>query len=111
MTTHIEHESGRRIVPAFDLTDRLRKAREIAGYDQSEFAEVLGITRQSIGNYESGRRTPARPYLIAWADRCGVDLTWLETGHEPEDMKDDRSHLSDLNRRPVLYEGTALPLS
>lgn len=101
-----------RVIPEFELTDRLRRAREFAGMGQVELADALEISRNSIGNYENGRRVPTRPYLLAWADVTGVDAVWLETGKAPTDaVEADSSRLSDLNRRPVLYEGTALPLS
>lgn len=72
-----------RVIPEFELTDRLRRAREYAQLDQGELAEELGISRNSVGNYENGRRTPTRPYLLAWADVTGVDAFWLETGMAP----------------------------
>lgn len=78
-------DSRPRAIPEFELTDRLRRAREFAGFDQARLAEALGISRNSVGNYESGRRLPTRPYLIAWADVTGVDAVWLETGTAPAD--------------------------
>ncbi|MFV0315479.1 MAG: helix-turn-helix domain-containing protein [Microthrixaceae bacterium] len=100
-----------RVIPEFELTDRLRRAREHAEMDQAELAEALGISRTSVGNYENGRRVPTRPYLIAWADVTGVDPHWLETGKAPAEAGADESRLWDLNPRPVLYEGTGLPVA
>lgn len=111
MTMHMIPQRAR-VVPVFELPDRLRRAREHAHMDQAELADSVGISRTSVGNYENGRRVPTRPYLLAWADVTGVDAVWLETGKAPtETVEADSSRLSDLNRRPVLYEGTALPLS
>ena len=79
MTTSFD--AGR--VPEFDVHDRCRKARESAGMNQSEFAELTGISKRSISGYESGARAPRRPQLIVWAMSTGVPLQWLETGNAP----------------------------
>lgn len=98
------------LIPEWTMADRLRKARELTGLDQSEFAERCGISRQAIGNYESGRRAPRGLYLRAWSEATGVPIEWLETGKAPV-MNDegDESRLSDLNRRPVLYKVATPP--
>jgi transcriptional regulator with XRE-family HTH domain len=67
-------------VPEWTLADRLRKARELAGYSQAELATVTGISRQSINSYETGRTTPRRPQLLAWATACHVEYEWLTGG-------------------------------
>jgi len=69
-------------VPEWTLGDRLRKARESAGMNQSTLAETTGISRRSISSYESSEAMPKRPQLIAWALATGVPLEWLETGAE-----------------------------
>jgi transcriptional regulator with XRE-family HTH domain len=70
--------------PEFTLTDRLRKAREHGGLDQAELAGLMGMSERSIRNYESGRSTPRRPQLIAWAFATGVALDWLEGDVRPK---------------------------
>jgi transcriptional regulator with XRE-family HTH domain len=64
--------------PPWTLADRLRKAREHRGLDQTELADLMGVSQRSIRNYEAGRTTPRRPQLIAWAFATGVSLEWLE---------------------------------
>lgn len=73
------------IVPSFTLADRLRKAREITGLDQGDFADRAEIARTTVVNYERGHRAPRRIYLRAWADAAGVDFEWLETGKAPSE--------------------------
>lgn len=68
-------------IPEFTVADRLRKARECAGFDQSEFARVAEISRTTVINYEHGRRVPRAVYLRAWSIASGVDLGWIVTGH------------------------------
>ena len=69
-------------VPAWTVADRLRKAREHAGLEQAQLAADLGVSRNTVGNYEGGKVTPRRPVLVSWALRTGVPLSWLETGAE-----------------------------
>lgn len=74
-----------RVNPEFTVGDRLRKAREKTGLGQYEFAEETGISRGTVSNYEAKATTEGmkRPYLVAWAVRCDVDLEWLESGKAP----------------------------
>ncbi len=46
-------------VPAWTVADRLRKAREHAGLEQAQLATDLGVSRNTVGNYEGGKVTPA----------------------------------------------------
>jgi transcriptional regulator with XRE-family HTH domain len=69
-------------VPEWTITDRLRKARELTGMDQTEFADALGVSRSTVSNYERGSRVYRRPVLLAWAMSSGVPLEWLHTGQQ-----------------------------
>lgn len=72
-----EHED-----PVFTIGDRLRKAREHAGMDQSQLAEATGISRASVVNYEKGHTRPRAVVLKQWALATGVREDWLR-GLEP----------------------------
>jgi transcriptional regulator with XRE-family HTH domain len=78
-------------IPQFTRGDRLRKAREIMGLDRSQFADLIGIHRDSVARYEKG--TKVRPIVLrAWSEVTGVDRAWLEHGDEaPSDYKSDVS--------------------
>lgn len=80
MTTSI-HVTG--FVPQFEISDRVRKAREYSGMTQGRLAESVGMSRTTLARIEQGLSTPRRPALIALAMATGVDLTWLETGKTP----------------------------
>jgi transcriptional regulator with XRE-family HTH domain len=68
------------VVPAWRLCDRLRRAREFVDLDQADLARELGISRNSVGNYEREVTRPRRAVLLAWALRCGVPFEWLADG-------------------------------
>ena len=66
--------------PEFTIADRLRKAREITGLDQGEFAKASNMSRTTIVNYEQGHRVPRAIYVRVWADVAGVSVEWIQTG-------------------------------
>lgn len=70
-------------IPAWELQDRIARARRHAGLDQGELAAIAGLSRKSISNYEIGKSVPRRAALIAIAFATGVDLNWLENGKTP----------------------------
>ncbi|OZF00870.1 DNA-binding protein [Rhodococcus sp. 15-1154-1] len=77
MTT--AYESGK--VPEIQVHHRLRIAREAVELEQSELADRMGVSRNTIGNAEKGRTRPRKILLNAWALACGVPVGWLETGN------------------------------
>ena len=82
--------------------------------DRKAMAEVLGVTPQSISNYENGKSTPTKLQINAWAVATGVDVEWLKTGKPQDDAPrgdggpDDWSRLGDLNSRPSHYKVTPI---
>lgn len=67
-------------IPEWTLGDRLRKARELTGLGQREFASEIGVSHQTVTNAEKGHRAVRKITLNAWQMRTGVDRHWLETG-------------------------------
>ncbi|TYL53161.1 helix-turn-helix domain-containing protein [Agromyces mariniharenae] len=63
--------------PAWSLSDRLRKAREEAGLEQGELAELAGLSRATISAAENGHRRPAKATIAMWALATGVSRDWL----------------------------------
>lgn len=58
---------------------RLRTERERLGYKLNEFAELMGITRQTQAKYEKLQRNPDSDYLDKAAS-LGIDVLYLVTG-------------------------------
>lgn len=81
MRMDTDTDVGGHAIPEWTTGDRLRKARELTGLDQSDFAERIGVARNTVHAYEHGAtRRPRRIVLMAWADATGVDYEWLRTG-------------------------------
>jgi len=72
-------------VPNFEMRHRLQLAREFAGLGRGELADRMEISRNSVINAETGRTTPRKIVLNAWAMACGVPVTWILTGEQPGD--------------------------
>lgn len=58
---------------------RLREERERLAYTQAEFAELLGISRRTVIDYESGQ-DPGFVELMSSLRSMGVDLLYLLLG-------------------------------
>lgn len=65
---------------AFDLGDRLDKAMRVAELTIDDMADALDVSRNTIGNYRSGRTKPSKLQLKEWSVRTGAPLEWLMTG-------------------------------
>lgn len=72
-------------IPSWTMGDRLRKAREASGLDQSTLAERIDVSRRTISNYETERVEARMIVLKQWALATGVDLSWLLGTTRPND--------------------------
>lgn len=68
----------------FDLADRLVKSLRVSGVGVGDIAVELGVTRQTVANWTSGRTAPKRVYRKQWALFTGVPYEWLETGQKKD---------------------------
>lgn len=85
------------------LGDRLEKALRFAGKSHQDMADDLGVHRNTISNYTSGRRPVDRRTKLAWAVATGVPFQWLDTGRLPADADDDGPNGGLANRTyPIL---------
>jgi transcriptional regulator with XRE-family HTH domain len=62
------------------MGDRLRKAREVAGYTQRELADQIGIAHRTVTSAERGEHSVRRIVLNAWSLATGVPVAWLTFG-------------------------------
>lgn len=69
-----------REVPQILVQHRLRIAREFAGFEQTELAELTSMTRSTISKCENGSGVPRRSTIKLWAMACGVSEAWILTG-------------------------------
>lgn len=63
------------------MNERLKKLRKTLDLTQQEFADRIGIKRNSLANYETGRNTPIDAILISICREWNVNEEWLRTGN------------------------------
>lgn len=73
-------------IPQWNLSDRMRKARESADMEQKEVAELIGVSHQAISTWENGRRNPSSKSVTKFAKVVNVDIRWLLGFDVPEDV-------------------------
>ena len=66
-----------RLLPEIQLGERLRQARELAGFAQGEAAQALGITSAALSQYEGGKRRIEALKLDRIARLYGVPITYF----------------------------------
>jgi transcriptional regulator with XRE-family HTH domain len=67
--------------PKTPLGARIRDVRRKLGDpDRADFAEKLGISKNTLAYYERGERTPDAVMLAIYNELLGVNINWLATG-------------------------------
>ena len=79
---------------------RLRDAREAAGLTQAELATQVGITKQSISDFEVGDKVPSLPTAAAIARVLGSTVDALFLGGESANVA---------NNTPAEHRPSAAP--
>ena len=59
---------------------RIKELRKALGLTQQEFADKLGIKRNTIAQYEIGRNEPIDAVVTLLCREFRVNETWLRTG-------------------------------
>ncbi len=62
------------------MKDRIKKLRKSLDMTQQEFADRIGVKRNTIGQYEIGRNEPIDTVIILICREFGVSEEWLRTG-------------------------------
>lgn len=65
------------------MKERLNEIRKSNpdGKTQETFANYLGISKENIASYESGRRNPSDSFIKLVCEKCNVNEDWLRTGN------------------------------
>jgi phage repressor protein C with HTH and peptisase S24 domain len=71
------------------LGDRIARARTVAGLNQTELGDAMGLTRSAVSQWESEATEPAAENLRSIAIETGADFDWLATGRGSLSSQDD----------------------
>ena len=87
------------------VKDRIRKIRRDLDLTQQEFADRIGIKRNTIANYETGRNEPTDPVVSLICREFGVSEEWLRNGTGEMFAPDASGELEALVKKYDLSHG------
>lgn len=97
------------------MKDRIKKLRNTLELTQTEFADKLGLARNSIASYESGRRVPNDAIIKLICKEFNVDYFWLTEGANvdmfmklPSTLMEKLSEQYNLNKKSQMVLKTYL---
>lgn len=62
------------------MNNRLKEIRKHHQFTQAEMGLELGVSRDAIATYESGRVVPDKSIRLLICEKFNVNPAWLETG-------------------------------
>lgn len=84
------------------MNERIKELRKFLGMTQQEFANKLGVSRNTVASYEIGKSNPSEAAINNICSKCQVDKNWLINGvGEPFLKLDKKDEL-------ILWATTAL---
>lgn len=81
-----------------DIKERLKKIRNNLHLTQQEFADKLGIKRNTVATYETGKSNPSDSAVVLICREFNVNEEWLRTGRgemfnpKPSDTLEGLAH-------------------
>lgn len=62
------------------MKNRIKQIRKDAGLTQEQFAQKIGVSRNTIATYETSDRTPIAAVILSICREFNVNELWLRTG-------------------------------
>ena len=62
------------------MNERLKKLRKALDLTQQEFADRIGVKRNTIAMYEMGKTTPSETVILSICREFNVNESWLRDG-------------------------------
>lgn len=62
------------------MNERLKKLRRALGLTQQQFADRIGVKRNTIAMYEMGKTTPSETVILSICREFNVNKSWLLDG-------------------------------
>jgi|GEM_PF-849338 len=76
------------------IAERIKKLREEKGLSQAELANIMGVSRMTINNYEMDKRSPDIAFVLKLADYFFVTVEYL-IGKSEFKHQDDKEYTSE----------------
>lgn len=99
------------------IGDRVREIRTGMGLIRDDFAELMGVSRNTLARYETDERKPDADFIIKFCEEYEVSADWLLFGKSEDDERElsvDEMLLITLCRRhsvDVIHNLRALLMS
>jgi transcriptional regulator with XRE-family HTH domain len=68
------------MIPQFERHDRMGKALKVAGVSSSDMADYVGVARETMSRYLSGKAPAPLAVVRVIALRTGVPFAWIQDG-------------------------------
>lgn len=68
------------------MNERLKKIRKALDLTQQEFANRIGVKRNTVATYEMGRSSPSDSAVSLICREFNVNENWLRNGGSDDDM-------------------------
>ena len=81
------------------LHERLKQIRSAYHLTQQQFAERLGITRNTIATYETGKSNPSDAAVSLICGKFNVSEEWLRTGQGEMFLPEQQDEISQLAKK------------
>ncbi len=91
------------------IGERIKEARENAGYTQDNFCVLIKKSKRTLLNYEKNESEPSVNVALDIAKICNVDKIWLITGEQKSEVNIDEvrknisKNLTKLNSTQLQY--------
>ncbi len=87
------------------MKERIKKIRKELDMTQQQFADIIGVKRNSYANYETGRNTPIDAVIKSICREFNVNEEWLRTGNGEMFMASPSAALDMLKAEYGLSDG------
>ncbi len=87
------------------MKERIKKIRKELDMTQQQFADIIGVKRNSYANYETGRNTPIDAVIKSICREFNVNAEWLRTGNGEMFMASPSAALDMLKAEYGLSDG------
>ena len=57
--------------------ERIREVRQRAGLTQTEFAQIIGTTKNQLSKYETNTQDTPTKVIISVCEKFNIDANWL----------------------------------
>lgn len=94
------------------IGDRIRIGRIALGMTQEQLGRAIGVSKQAVGQWESGAAIPTGPNLVDCAEALKVRERWLSSGKPPKErsLEAERKTLDSDSARGTLSAGNPLTI-